>query len=493
LATSPCGETTLDIEKGPFIVPKPLSTHYADNPQYVYVWLGQPFTAHGTQCKVQLKNPQTTKINFTNGSGDDSLVLEYVIAGFGNVHTNQPDMDTTGRVNSVPGDLEHRGVPIPSTNMPIIYDLAITNNYNYPGYAMVYTENGSPRNKTFSRTYGGLSTTNPVLEYYIFTVPGKTYKFAARIFYASDDNAEGYFCGATISGVTSVARCNTTSKICEPAPSNATGDNIYPSPNCDALCNMPPLYECRSNNTCGVSTTGIYTSNADCMAKSPCSVPDMPLYECGLNNTCQVSTAGIYSSSADCMAKSPCGTTTLNIKNLKFTVPKPLNADFYNAQYVYVWLGTPFTAYRTQGKVTLTNPKTTYINLQNGSGPDALVLEYVIVAVNNVQMGQPDPDTQGRVNSIPGVNLPNLAIKYDLADITNYPGYAYVYGPKGTKRNAPYKSTNYGGLATITPTPPVFNFNFVTVPGKTYLLAARIAYAANDNADAFFCGATVSV
>jgi len=100
--------------------------------------------------------------------------------------------------------------------------------------------------------------------------------------YGRDCNGVGSTCA------TSLARCNATSKICEPAPSDATGADIYPWATCDARCNMP-LYECGSNNTCQQSTTGTYTSNSDCLATSPC------------------------------------GETTLDIEKGPFIVPKPLS------------------------------------------------------------------------------------------------------------------------------------------------------------------------
>ena len=264
--------------------------------------------------------------------------------------------------------------------------------------------------------------------------------------YGRECNGVGSMC------TTSQARCNAASKICEPAPSDATGADIYPWATCDALC-------------------------------------DVPLYECGPNNTCVISTTGTYTSSADCMAKSPCGKTTLNIHMGPFSVPKPSNASYSNPQYVYVWLGSPFTAYRTQGKVQLTNVGLTSINLQRGSGPDALVLEYVIVAVGNVQMNQPDLDTTGRMGNIPvpGIPVSNIPIKYDVVAST-FPGYAMVIGKQGTKRNATYKSSTYGAF-----TVPLMYFNFSTVPGKTYQLAARVAYASDDNADGYFCGGIVLV
>lgn len=251
---------------------------------------------------------------------------------------------------------------------------------------------------------------------------------------------------------TSLARCNVTSKICEPAPSDATGDNIYPWATCDSLCSMP-RYECGSNNTCAISTTGTYTSNEDCMAKSPC------------------------------------GKTTLNISMMPFNVLKPPNSSYSNPQYVYMWIDKPFTSYTTQGKLQLGNPQLTSINLQKGSGPDALVLEYVIVAFGNVAMNQADPDTQGRMGYIPvpGIPVSNIPIIYNV--VSTYPGYAMVFGKQGTKRNATYQSTNYGSFATS----PLLNFHFLTIPGKTYRLAARIAYASDDQADGFFCGGSIYV
>ena len=285
---------------------------------------------------------------------------------------------------------------------------------------------------------------------------------------------------------TSLARCNVTSKICEPAPSDATGDNIYPWATCDSLCSMT-RYECASNNTCQVSTTGTYTSNEDCMAKSPCGI--VPRYECGSNNTCAISTTGTYTSNEDCMAKSPCGKTTLNIHMMPFNVFKPPNSSYSNPQYVYMWIDKPFTSYTTQGKLQLGNPQLTSINLQKGSGPDALVLEYVIVAFGNVAMNQADPDTQGRMGYIPvpGIPVSNIPIIYNV--VSTYPGYAMVFGKQGTKRNATYQSTNYGSFATS----PLLNFHFLTIPGKTYRLAARIAYASDDQADGFFCGGSIYV
>jgi len=182
------------------------------------------------------------------------------------------------------------------------------------------------------------------------------------------------------------------------------------------------------------------------------------------------------------MAKTPCGKQTFFIPSQQFTVPKPPNASYSNPKYVYVWLGTPFTVYGTTGRVNLPNTYLNAINLQKGSGPDALTLEYVIVGFGNVQMNQPDPDTQGRMGYIPVPNIPvsNIPIIYDVVAST-YPGYAMVFGKKGTKRKASYKSTSYGSF-----TNSIFNFNFTTVPGKTYQFAARIAYASDDQADALF-------
>ena len=260
-------------------------------------------------------------------------------------------------------------------------------------------------------------------------------------------------------------QCDTNNK-CVPTCKEQCGTSDCNNTRCGAKCgpDCPPTFQCNTAKKC-VSCTEKCPVGAQCGAV--CG------FSCGLD--CPLN--------FECIANK----CAIKIKAGTLKVPKPLNGSYSNPQYVYMFLGSPFTATGSKVNATFMSPGTTTIILHAGTGPDALVLEYVIVAFGNVKPNQPDFDTTGRMGNIPvpGIPVNNIPIIYDVVASA---GYAMVVGQDKKQRLVVQDSNIYDNFINKIG----YDLNFNTTQGKTYHFAIRIVYASDDDADVYNCDVVIS-